>query len=161
MKKIILILFLVIGITTQSQTFGHNQDKDYTYILVGTSYAKTPHTKNYTPNFIVTAGARYNLLDISINYEYVKLKPDYHSYFAQLQIVLLEIHNYEFLIGGKYGRVIRDMTYFYSGVNGEIRAKFNWFIVSLSGSYDYRGDLEIYNSSNWKFTSHLKVGYKF
>jgi len=161
MKKTILIIFLVIGITSQSQTFGYKKDKDYTYIMAGSSYAKIPHTKEYTPNFILTTGARYNLVDISINYEYVKLNPDYHSYFAQLQIAPLDIHNYEFLIGCKYGRVLRDATYFYSGFNGEVRAKFNWLILSITGSYDYRGDLEMYSSSNWKFNSNLKIGYKF
>tara|TARA_R110002012_G_scaffold300532_1_gene500379 strand:+ start:542 stop:1027 length:486 start_codon:yes stop_codon:yes gene_type:complete len=161
MNKMILIIFLAIGISVQSQTFGYNQDKDYKYVSLGSSYAKTPQTTDYTPNFILTIGARYNLIDISINYEYVKLSPDYHSYFAQVQIVPLDLHNYEFLLGAKYGRVLRDVTYFYSGFNGEIRAKFNWFILSLTGSYDYRGDLEIYNSSSWRFTSHFKIGYKF
>jgi len=160
--QIILYTLLLIGVhkVGSAQTFGYEQSKDYAYILVGSSYAKTPHTNNYTPNAVATIGARYKLIDISVNYEYVHLKPGYHSYFAQLQIVPFEIHNYEFLIGGKYGRIIRGYTYFYSGVNGEVRAKFNWFIVSLCGSYDYRGDLEIYESSNWKYTTHLKIGIK-
>ena len=165
--KVIIILnaLLVVTIATGQDHFGHEQDKQYAYVSVGSSYAVTPHTNNFTPNGIVTAGVRYELVDVSLNYEYVKLTPDYHSYFAQVQIMPLDIHNFEFGAGMKYGRIIRvdEGTFNYFGFNGEVRATYNKFFISLIGSYDYRGDIRLMwgdNSDYWKFSSHLKIGIK-
>jgi len=166
--RTVIILALLLGLVTYCNAqnhFGYEQDKQYAYASVGSSYAKTPYTNNFTPNGIVTVGVRYELADISINYEYVKLTPEYHSYFLQAQIIPLDIHNFEFGAGMKYGRIIRgDIgTYNYFGFNGEIRATYNKFFISLMGSYDYRGDIRYVwgdNSDYWKYTTHLKIGIK-
>ena len=167
MKKTILILFLAIGITAQAQIFDKDyNDKSYAYFSVGSSYAKTPHTNNFTPNGILTAGVFWNVFDISLNYEYVKLTPDYHSYYTQALVRPFTIRQFEFLVGAKYGRIIRgdEGTYNYLGGTGEVRWNFGdkWFI-SLQGNYDRRGDI-LYkwgnNSDYWKYTTHLKIGIK-
>jgi hypothetical protein len=168
MKKTILIIFLAIGITAQAQIFDKDyNDKSYAYFSVGSSYATTPHTNNFTPNGIFSAGVFWNVFDISLNYEYVKLTPDYHSYYTQALVRPFTIRQFEFLIGAKYGRIIRvdEGTYNYFGGTGEIRYNIHHckLFISLQGNYDRRGDI-LYKWGNdsdyWKYTTHLKIGIK-
>lgn len=166
MKLIIILNALLITVIASGQHFRYEQDKQYSYFSIGSSAATTPHTNDLVLNGIATAGVRYELIDISINYEYVNIQPNYHSYFAQLQVMPLDIHNFEFGIGGRYGRIIRPTkgTFNYFGVNGEIRFtpwKKSKIYLSLMGSYDYRGDIRImWGDDYWKFSSHFKIGIK-
>ena len=125
MRLIIILNALLITVIATGQNFGYEQDKQYSYFAIGSSAATIPHTNKLTPNGILTAGVRYNLVDISLNYEFVRLTPDYHSYFAQVQLIPLDIHNFEFGAGMKYGRIIRveKGTYNYYGFNGEVPQK--------------------------------------
>jgi hypothetical protein len=166
MKKTILIIFLAIGITAQAQIFDKDYNvKSYAYFSAGSSYATTPHTNNFTPNGIVTAGVFWNVFDVSINFEYVDLEPDYFSYTSQVLVRPFTYRKFEPLIGLSYGRVIRvdEGTYNYFGVVGEIRYNISKFFVSLTGDYSYRGDIRYVwgdNSDYLKLSSHLKLGIK-
>ena len=137
-----------------------NAQDAYSYFAIGSSSATVPHTNELTLNGIVTAGAFYNIFDISINYEYVNLTPKYHSYFVGVQVRPIYYKGIEALMGVKYGRVIRDGTYLYAGVNGELRYGKKFF-VSLVGSYDYRSDIHsMWDKDYFVYTTHLKVGIK-
>ena len=165
--RIILIINAMLFVTiASSQVFDKDyNDKSYAYFSIGSSYAKVPHTNEFTPNGIVTAGVFYNVFDISINYEYVKLTPDYHSYYAQAMVRPFTYKKLEPLAGLRYGRIIRvdEGTYNYFGVVAELRYNFNKFFVSLEGDLSYRGDIRYVwgdNSDYWKLSSHIKFGIK-
>ena len=140
---------------------------DYKYFSVGSEYAVKPHTNKPILSILATAGVTYGynfVWDISVNYQYTNLTPKYHSYFAQVQVIPFTYKGIEFLVGGKYGRVIRTEsqsgTYLLYGGNGEIRYGKKWF-VSLMGSYDFRGDIAYWwGEDYWVYSTHIKVGIK-
>lgn len=168
MKTLVKIFIIINAMLIVAVATGQHFDKDYqlnkySYFSMGSSYAKVPHIKEFTPNVIATAGVFYNGFDVSLNYEYVKLTPDYHSYFAQVMYRPFTIRKFEFLAGVKYGRIIRETegTYSYLGFTGEIRYNINKFFISLQSNYDRRGDiLYKWGGKHWKYTTHLKIGIK-
>ena len=162
MKKLILLL-LLIGTTATAQYRRQPLNDNYAYFALGTSAATIPHTDILIANGIFTAGVRDRLFDVSINYEYVNLKPKYHSYFIGLQVIPLTLGNFEFGIGGKYGRVIRESegVYTYAGGNAETRFTVKNFFISLVGNYDYRGDIHSqWGKDYFVYTTNIKIGIK-
>ena len=152
-RQLTIVFAVIFATITQAQP----------YVAVGSSYAKIPHTNKFTPNGIITAGVVSGIFDVSINVEIVELSPNYLSYSGQVMVKPFEeLYGIELLIGGKFGRVLRDnAAYRYYGVTGELRYGKKFF-VSLVGNYDYRADIKYWWGKDYMvFTSHLKIGYKF
>jgi len=175
MKKLIYLI-LLIGITANAQYRTFKLNDTYSYFQLGSSTATEPHTDKLILNGIFTAGVRYKMVDISINYEYADLAPDFHSYFIGLQIIPLSLGNFEFGIGGKYGRLLRDGdgVFNYYGITAETRYTFKkkhkrhkkepTFFISLAGSEDYRGDIHEYWANDYwdafVYSVYFKIGIK-
>lgn len=169
-----MIVFLVIGMNINAQW--SVQDKTYPYASVGFSSATIPNQtpKEYILNTVITVGVRDRLFDVSLNYEYANLVPKYHSYFVSAQVIPITTKKFEFGAGLKYGRIIREDTqaenqggtYNYHGVFGEVRyTVWKGVFFSLVGSANYRGDIayiwEQTYFDSYKWSTHLKIGYKF
>ena len=179
MKTLTIILLLAIGIpqTTTAQYRTTQLNTSYGYFEVGLSGATKPHTEQLILNGVVTAGVRYSVFDISVNYEYANLTPKYHSWFFSCKVVPITVGNFEFLIGGRYGRIARESrgVYLYYGAESEIRYTFvrkhnrhkkrNVFFIALSNNYTFGGDKEhLWGSEsywdNYTYSSYFHIGVK-
>jgi len=174
--KTITLLILLLGVTVNAQYRVFKINDTYAYFQLGSSSATEPHTDRLILNGIFTAGVRYKITDISINYEYYNLKPDFHSYFIGVQVIPFSLGNFEFGTGIKYGKLLRNDlgVYNYYGLTAETRYTFKkkhrrhvkepTFFVSLAGSKDYRGDIHQFWADNYwdafVYSVYLKLGIK-
>ena len=175
MKTLTLLLLLSLTATAQYRTSKLNQE--YSYFQAGLSGATKPHTDKLILNGVIAVGVRYSIFDVSINYEYANLKPKYHSYFISVNVIPLTLGNFEFLIGGRYGRVAREYegVYLYYGAEGEIRYTFKKkhhrhkrgaaFFIALSNNYTFGGDKEhLWGAEdyldNFTYSSYFHLGIK-
>ena len=175
-SKVLILLLLLIGTTATAQYAPSELNQEYGYFQGGLSGATKPHTEEIIFNGVFTAGVRYRLFDISANYEYADLRPYYNAWFASVKLVPITTGNFEFLIGGRYGRVMReDFVYLHYGAEGEIRYTFKKkhhrhnnkpsFFVALTGTYTFGGDkahlwgVKTY-WDNFTYSSYFKLGIK-